>query len=268
MKNRWRILDTASADAATNMAIDETLLRSYSLRASAPTFRVYGWDPEALSLGYSQDAREVLGPDISNPFVRRITGGGVIRHGDEITYSLTCAKEDLGIPSSVTSSYKTVSSFLITFYNRLGLDAAFACDVAGPGEKLGAPSPFCFDAKEKYDIVVAGRKMGGSAQKRSRNAIFQHGSIPLAPIEQLLGQAPGAEELSRALAGSFAETFDVTMEAGRLSAAEMDLFEYLRERKYESREWNLDRIDLTAGKSTYSTGAVNAERPYATAPVE
>ena len=230
------------------MAFDEALLRGYRLHSSPPTFRVYGWECAALSLGYSQDAREARGIGVSNPFVRRITGGGIVRHGNELTYSLVCAKEDLGIPERVVSSYKIVSSFLITFYKKLGLDAAFACDVSRPGEKFGIPSAFCFASKEKYDIVVGGRKIGGSAQKRSGNVIFQHGSIPFDPLEELLERPVTAADLSGSLIGSFTATFGITAEEEGLSSSEETLFQELKARKYASREWNLDRIDMTEVK--------------------
>ncbi len=256
MKSRWRIIDTGAADAFTNMALDEALLRSYSLHSSPPTFRVYGWKSAALSLGYSQDAREALGAGAPDSFVRRITGGGIIRHGKELTYSLVCAKEDLGIPERVALSYKIISSFLITFYKKLGLDAAFACDVAGPGEKFGIPSAFCFDSKEKYDIVVGGRKIGGSAQKRSGNVIFQHGSIPFGPLEELLKRPVKAAGLSGSLIGSFKATFGITTEEGGLSSSEETLFQELKARKYASREWNFDRIDSTGHDYAYRTAPV------------
>lgn len=252
MKNRWRIIDTGPADAFTNMAFDETLLRSYTTHLSPPTFRVYGWDPAALSLGYSQDARKELGAAASDPFVRRITGGGIIKHGNELTYSLVCAKKDLGIPESVVSAYKAISLFLITFYKKLGLDAAFACDAAAPGEKFGIPSAFCFESKEKYDIVIGGRKLGGSAQKRSRNVIFQHGSIPLASLKELLGRPVNAPALSEVLVEAFIATFGMTAEKGRFSAAEESLFQDLKTRKYQSREWNFDRIDMTTARHDHA----------------
>jgi lipoate-protein ligase A len=269
MNRRWRVIDTAPADPFTNMALDEALLREYSAHSAGPTLRIYGWEPAALSLGYSQDARAELdiercrrlGPD----FVRRLTGGGIIAHGSELTYSLVCSREDLGIPERVASSYKIISSFLIEFYRRLGLEASFACDAAAPGDRLGGRSALCFAAKEKYDIVVGGRKIGGSAQKRTREVIFQHGSIPIADpfggrsprflrlaqtgvskaatLAELVGTGIGAADLAGTLVDSFEATFGVIAQAGSLSRSEESLAAALAERKYKSDEWNLDRID-------------------------
>jgi lipoate-protein ligase A len=118
---------------------------------------------------------------------------------------------------------------------------------------------FCFAAKEKYDILIGGRKIGGSAQKRCRGAIFQHGSIPIAPqphgasLSDLLGRTVPREELSKILAGSFKETFNITPAEGRLSTREEDILEDLRARKYGSREWNIGRIDATAMKEEHGS---------------
>lgn len=244
------------------MAFDETLLRSYAASLSGPTFRVYGWKDAAVSLGYSQDPAECLEVvktrTPSMAFVRRITGGGIIVHGDELTYSMAFSKKDLAIPERVVSSYKTISSFLITFYKMLDIDAAFACDVSGP-ERLGVPSALCFASKEKYDIVSGTKKIGGSAQKRSGGLVFQHGSIPISiraegslpavsgatSISELLGESRDAKELRCLLVEAFRTTFNLDAEYGCLSDTEEEMFHMLKTRKYESDAWNYRRVDLS-----------------------
>jgi len=272
MSPRWRVIDTGAMGPFANMAFDEALLRSYRHNSSQPTLRIYGWRGPCLSLGYSQDPDDVLDIGLcrerSVPFVRRITGGGIILHGNELTYSLVCSREDLGIQSQVEASYKAISSFLISFYGSLGIDAAFARDISA-GERLGASSALCFAAKEKYDIVVDGKKMGGSAQKRSRDVIFQHGSIPLnfnagqassflrskatgknecfaTCLEELLGIELKVSRLSQLLMNVFVRSFNVDISQGDLSDKEKDMFTRLKKYKYESNEWNYKRMDKTA----------------------
>jgi lipoyl(octanoyl) transferase len=164
------------------MAVDEALLRSFDPNASLPVLRLYGWQPPALSLGRFQNAGEILSLAACRrsgvPVVRRITGGGVIYHADELTYSIVCSPHHLPAPGSIKESFRVLTSFLLLFYVRLGLDARYAADVCA-GQRLGERTPFCFAGKESYDILVAGRKIGGNAQRRLRNVIFQHGSIPL-----------------------------------------------------------------------------------------
>lgn len=268
MSTSWRIIDTGALDPVANMAFDEAILQGYEHHSSPPTLRIYGWKEPALSLGYSQDPARELDMELCRkramPFVRRITGGGIILHGNELTYSLVCSKADLKIPAHVLSSYKIVSSFLIAFYKMLGIKAGFACD-AVKGEILSAPSTICYAAKEKYDIVSNGRKIGGSAQKRTRGVIFQHGSIPFnfnsgrassflkvkSPggesdatcLEEILNHSVNAADMSGVMIKAFRDSFDVETEAGGLSDEEEKCFTKLKAMKYENPDWNFNRID-------------------------
>src|SRR6266568_7439915 len=180
---KWRFVDTGPLDGPANMAIDEALLLNFDPVQSMPVLRLYGWQPPALSLGRFQQAEEVL--DLGRcvtanvPVVRRITGGGVIYHGDELTYSLVCAPQQIPAAASVKASFRVLTSFLLCFYQKLGLDAAYAVDHMPHGTCLGERADFCFAGKENYDILVNGKKIGGNAQRRMRSVIFQHGSIPL-----------------------------------------------------------------------------------------
>src|SRR6185369_10479554 len=179
----WRLIVTSPLSGAENMAIDEALLRSFDPESSLPVLRLYGWNPPALSLGRFQKAAEVLNlercrqDDIT--IVRRITGGGVIYHADELTYSIVCAPGQIPPAASVKDSFRVLTGFLLAFYRRLGLDAAYALDVAPAGTCLGERTAFCFAGKESFDILADGCKIGGNAQRRTKRLIFQHGSIPL-----------------------------------------------------------------------------------------
>lgn len=280
MNGRWRLIDTGSRDPYSNMAIDEALLRSYERGQSLPTLRVYGWEPAGLSLGCSQDTETILDTGFCGraglAFVRRITGGGIILHSNELTYSLVCRKADLGIPDRIASSYKIICSFLVEFYKSLGLDASFACDNAGD-EKLGLHCALCFAGKEKYDIIIDGKKIGGNAQKRSGDIVFQHGSIPLKPVaaaglsfmrdkglalsttetaclESLLGRQVLVPELSELLARSFGKAFGVEMERSQPTYEEDLLARDLKIHKYGTDEWNVRHIDPTHRRTSAPVG--------------
>ena len=179
----WRLIDTGPLSGPENMAIDEALLRSFDPVSSAPVLRLYGWTPSALSLGRFQKAGEVL--DLARctveniPVVRRITGGGVIYHADELTYSLVCSPHHIPPAASIKDSFRVLTAFLLAMYRRLGLSAGYAVDRVEYPAKLGERTPFCFAGRETFDILVNGKKIGGNAQRRLKNVIFQHGSIPL-----------------------------------------------------------------------------------------
>lgn len=279
----FRLILSKPCDAATNMAVDEALLLSYREKSSEPVLRLYGWKPAAASIGISQDPQDLFTEDTLRqkpvPFVRRPTGGGVIFHKDELTYSLVACAEDLKLQNlSVKSSYETLTSFLIRAYQKLGLDAGFA-KYAGQKTQEGIAS-ICFARSEEYDILVNGRKLGGSAQKRSHNIILQHGSIPLSleteglknnlrtpslllgthstSLEDVLGKKIDLNDLKNRLTDSFCEHFDVDLRESGLTAHENQLVQTLKEKKYSSREWNLHKIDLTKSLDPYGTQTVMA----------
>ncbi len=260
---RWRCIDTGPADGPTNMAIDEALLSSFDPNGSLPVLRLYCWTPATLSLGRFQNAEQVLDLDRCHaagvPVVRRITGGGVIYHAAELTYSLVCTPHHLPPAASIKESFRILTSFLLSLYRQLGLDASYAVDRLPPGTVLGERTPFCFAGKESYDILIGGRKIGGNAQRRLKNAIFQHGSIPLmnmtdvgvrflkeTPVGVKEGTTSLGEEgirleegsLKDMLQAAFRENLGGTLETGTVSSREEDVAGELLV-KYRGAAWNL-----------------------------
>ncbi|MCK5535149.1 lipoate--protein ligase family protein [bacterium] len=264
---KWRLIQTGFSDLYNNMAIDEALLMEHYRGNTLPTLRIYGWNPPAFSLGYFQDVRQEL--DIERctrqgiNFVRRITGGGIIFHHQEVTYSFICSREEMEMLPGVKGSYKTICSFLINMYKKLGIEAYFAVEGKVEGEKLGKPSSFCFASKEEYDILINGKKIGGNAQKRRKGLIFQHGSIPLklnidevtpflkkksgrikkriCSLSEVMGKEVSFNEIQLKLIESFRETFSVNLREEELSFEEKKLAQDLRETKYSGEEWNVYR---------------------------
>ena len=183
LSRSWRLIDTGPLDGLANMSVDEALLNCFDPQRSAPVLRLYGWEPPTLSFGRFQKREEVL--DIGKcaaagvEVVRRITGGGVIYHTAELTYAIVCAPHHIPPAASIKESFRILTEFLIRFYRRLGLTACYAADRPSDGARLGERTAFCFAGRESYDILVGDRKIGGNAQRRQKNVIFQHGSIPL-----------------------------------------------------------------------------------------
>ena len=264
----WRFIDTGSLPGPLNMAIDEALLRSFDPASSLPILRLYGWSSPTLSLGRFQSAGEVLNPERCREddvaVVRRITGGGVIYHADELTYSIVCAPGQIPPASSVKDSFRVLTGFLLAFYRQLGLNAAYALDATPAGTRLGERTAFCFAGKESFDILVNGCKIGGNAQRRLKGLIFQHGSIPLVNRahtglcymrEQRAEQAQGVTgltecgigagpgQLRKNLAAAFSNNFTVKLCEDKLSAHEQVDAEQLSQMKYTSDSWNLKGIE-------------------------
>jgi lipoate-protein ligase A len=263
----WRFILTQPLCGAENMATDEALLRSFDPAHSLPTLRLYGWNPPALSLGRFQKAAEVLDLERCQSdniaVVRRVTGGGVIYHADELTYSLVCAPEQIPPATSIKDSFRILTGFLLAFYQKLGLDASYATDSAPEGTRLGERTPFCFAGKESFDILAGGYKIGGNAQRRLKGIIFQHGSIPLhnhaatglsymrdqAP-EHITGTASLAEygvscardTLQQKLAATFSDYFSVELKEDTLSAQEQTDRDDLLTNRYRADSWNMEGV--------------------------
>jgi lipoate-protein ligase A len=255
MTKDWRLILDGKGDGYYNMAVDEALLLNYPSQ-KIPTLRIYGWDEPFISLGYNQNSEKVLINQGEAPVVRRITGGSAIFHAKELTYSLTCALEDLNLPKGVKDSYKIVCSFLKVFYAQLGLKASFATDIID--QDLGRYGNFCFSSSQHFDLVIGLKKIGGNAQRRKKNIIFQHGSIPqkidfvrirqlirdsgdlerkTIDLEGILGKDTEFFELAKLLAQSFEQAFGVKLKMGSLSSQEQISVNSLG-KKYISEEWN------------------------------
>jgi len=259
MEKQWRLILDGKHDGYYNMAVDEAILLNYPL-AKTPTLRIYGWKFPFISLGYNQIPQNIL-RSREIPFVRRITGGSAIFHHKEVTYSLVCARRDLDLSPSVKQSYREICRFLRVFYGRLGLRAYFARESPGglPSVALGRYGNFCFSAWQHFDLVIRGKKIGGNAQKRKRDIIFQQGSIPqeidfgqiqrfiktegdlslrAAALSQFTENRPGFSFLGRLLAESFKTAFNVELKKETLFYRERERVRHLLAEKYASRAWN------------------------------
>lgn len=169
------------------MARDEALLQACTDDTTPPTLRFYAWRPATISLGYFQDYAEYgsLPPPAGLlSVVRRTTGGGAILHDLELTYSIVIGLGHplvKGRPNQLyTLAHQAVIAAVGCGVRLLGCDNT-ACDA---GSQRGPF--FCFERRHGLDVVVSDpqgprgySKLAGSAQRRTRTAILQHGSIML-----------------------------------------------------------------------------------------
>lgn len=173
-----RVLRYQEGDAASNMAVDQAILEAVD--AGGPiTLRLYGWSAPSLSLGYFQSA----GARASHPssqsiaWVRRATGGGAIIHDRELTYSFAVPIHD-GRPGAREDLYHQSHLAIARLLAQYGVRAFPFRTLGQPLQ--GGPEPFlCFRRRSPEDLIVSGYKVLGSAQRRSRFALLQHGSLLL-----------------------------------------------------------------------------------------
>jgi lipoate-protein ligase A len=189
---RCRILLDVPRSGQWNMALDEVLLDRAATERRAH-LRIYSWSEPTLSLGFFQaiDRREAHGPSIHCPLVRRPSGGGAILHDREITYAL--AVPGAWHPSQRRELYSRVHQSLAELL--VGLGAA-ATVYAGAALGETASEPFlCFQRRTAGDVVIGGCKVIGSAQRRGKGSLLQHGSILLGRSE-FAPELPGIDDLA------------------------------------------------------------------------
>lgn len=260
VRTAWRLLDTPPAPGAWNMAVDEALADGVR-DGGVPVLRFYRWTPACLSLGrnqpsdgYDRDAIRLRGIDV----VRRPTGGRAVLHHRELTYSVIVRDGVLGSPRQ---AYTAINRALVAGLRRLGIDARL--QPAGQGRALIPSLAPCFEQPVEGEVTAAGGKLVGSAQRRERGIILQHGSLPIdddqslvpglmkagtpveppappATLSALLGRAPDWDELVAALAAGWEETTGARLERGGLSEAETRGAEGHRGH-YENPAWTWHR---------------------------
>jgi lipoyl(octanoyl) transferase len=261
---RWRLLDTGHADAYVNMATDEALLLAHGICCdSMPVLRIYGWQPASFSIGYSQDPSIEFDLEKCQregvPFVRRMTGGGIVFHARELTYSIVCSENIINEKCFAKETYRTLCSFILEAYNTIGLKAEFSSTAKLPPKSGWV----CFQERERYDIMINGKKIGGNAQRRKKGLIFQHGSIPLfsdfsksleffkkrpaciedntCSLSEAMKRDIDYDEFKDILIDSFKNVFCAELIQGTMNAKEKTLQNILLKSKYRTRQWNISR---------------------------
>ena len=254
----YRLLVSAPADGATNMATDAALL-ARARQTGEAVFRVYAWSRPTVSFGRHQLARGCYDLELARArsidFVRRPTGGRAILHHREITYSVTAPVAPFG---SLRESYRTVNRLLLEALRALGVDASEADRSSRTPIPSLAP---CFEAPVAGELVAGGRKLVGSAQVRDGEAFLQHGSILVDNDQYLLGDLregrdpPPSPATLRELTGrvvtvpEFAEALEQTLSAHHGSAPDsleleeslLDDVQSLVRTRYAVAEWTWRR---------------------------
>ena len=171
--------------AAMNMAIDEALLES----AAGPSVRFYRWQSPALSFGYFGNFSDVAIYDGERDLVRRWTGGGMVLHGDDLTYSIVIPLHNAALAESSLAIYERIHRALAEALNGIGERAEVVGSTRCADRPLhGVATNNCFANPVRADVMVNGRKIAGAAQRRTRRGLLHQGSIQSITLENDLAQ--------------------------------------------------------------------------------
>jgi len=254
------------------MGLDEALALSCARGEGAPILRLYTWDPPTVSVGYAQslvgevdlEACRRLGFGV----VRRPTGGRAVLHQHEVTYAVAFPEGLLG-PGGIQQDYRRISEGLIRGLRRLGVAADLSRGTPGRRPVGGV----CFLATSRFELAVAGRKLVGSAQRRLRGAVLQHGSLLLdldraaweaalpalrksasgdwanrvTTLAALLGERPPLSGVEEALREGFEEALGYPLAEAHPSRGEAEAAAALARSRYARPEWN-NRQEMPASR--------------------
>ncbi len=239
-KREWRLIESGYLDAYTNMAIDEAVFLMREKLGLPPTLRFYAWKPTAISIGYFQRIEDPSLKEYKRQkftIVRRFSGGGAILHRREITYSLACSTHEFPTFRDIIKTQKLVHEAIILGLQNLGIKAGLE------RKEIERPNPyFCFVRPSQYDVVEAGRKIVGSAQRRKNRAFFQHGSILMDNKISFEGAEKGyKEKIIDSLILGFEKRLGIQLVLGQLTKEEVKLSQELRQTKYSTQNWNYRR---------------------------
>src|ERR1700745_1101347 len=167
--------DESPHSAAMNMSVDEALLES----ASIPTIRFYRWRSPALSFGYFGKFSDVAIYAAERDLVRRWTGGGIVFHGDDLTYSIVIPASDPTFDESSIALYEKIHYALADALNGMGRRAQMVGSERCADRTLqrGVPTNNCFTNPVPADVMIDGRKIAGAAQRRTLRGLLQQDSI-------------------------------------------------------------------------------------------
>lgn len=259
----WKlIVDKTPLKGSLNMAEDEYLLNSLE-KDSQTYLRFYRWEKPTVSLGYSQNIEKVIdfnyclknGIDI----VRRMTGGKLVLHHNEITYSVCSSDEEI-FPPSLAESYKLISQALILGLEKMGVNSYLAAGAPSSYVKGNLP---CFSYPARNEIEVQGKKIVGSAQKRLGSRFIQHGSIPvenngsllelvttlregkskirMTSLSEVLGRKVSFDWAVERLAEGFSEYFGISLKPKIFNAKERERILRIQKYRYENKDWTFLR---------------------------
>jgi len=178
-------MNSGALDPESNMAWDEALLEG-AVERGHPVFRSYGWNCACATFGYFQRVAEVVEWTNLRPLIRRPTGGGLVAHQGDWTYSVVLPPVHDWYQLAAAESYRRLHEWIQRAFAQAGVATVLAPDAIpdGPGR--------CFVGAERSDLLWNGQKLAGAAQRRNRLGLLIQGSIQPPPSGILRADWEGA----------------------------------------------------------------------------
>jgi len=262
-----RVIFSKPSDPAENMATDEALFLSLGKGLAKGFLRLYSWSPPSLSFGYFQKIEEIIDlkflKNSSLGAVRRMTGGRMVFHSKEITFSIGLPLSSIKLPDSGETSFlarfREIMKPFMASLSELGLFPSFGKIRQGNDKS----KIYCFSTSAGHSVFLGEKKLIGAAGSVKGNFILVHGSIPISkttlpreiflkpPSEKPLALTAALNEflspseilgLPKRIAKNFESFFKEAIEISEVSPSEQKIISFLVEEKYKNLFWN--KLDL------------------------
>jgi len=231
----WWFFNDIARDAAWNMALDEALLLNAE-QLGRPVLRVYDWSKPAVSIGYFQNFPDDLAAQ-EIEVVRRPTGGGLVDHRGDVTYTVVLPPTHRIARECPQESYNILHRCIVSALKSLGIPASLA-----PNQKPGSPRPnasACMTNPTRFDVMFDGRKIAGAAQRRTKTGLLHQGSI-------WMGDGGATRlQIKESLPKGFAEVTGGAFEPYSVPEKIADAARQLVESRFATKEWNESRSAAT-----------------------
>ncbi|MBS0656308.1 MAG: lipoate--protein ligase family protein [Verrucomicrobia bacterium] len=172
-----------------------------------PRVRFYEWERKSITYGHfidpdkwlAQKKVKLLGFDTA----RRPTGGGLIFHYADFSYTVAVPIHHPKCSQTVLDNYHLVNSALLEAIS--SISGAFSLQAAS--DARGTFTELCMATATQYDLIYAGRKLGGSAQRKTTGGFVHQGTLFLAPpnweeMEEVLRMPKEAIEAMKGCSGA------------------------------------------------------------------
>lgn len=230
--SKFRLIIDPPRSAGLNMALDEVLARAQSGAGAVPSLRFYQWERPAVTVGYFEDvekaAKRFQAEKNDLAVVRRLTGGGAVHHGRDLTFSLCLRLPSPHFSGDVKGSYLRINEAI-----RLGLKPGYpGIDFADCRTSSSASSRqkerVCFESPSCYDLLLDGKKILGASQRRIGRTVLHQSTLFL---------GGGAQELTRMIVRGFQELWKVEFTEESLTEEEMRLAREIESERYGAKSW-------------------------------
>lgn len=178
----WK--DDDARTGAENMAVDQLLMERVGRR---PLLRFYQWCEPTVTFGYFlalDDARDAFPESSDSPltYIRRWTGGGIVDHRTDFTYTLVIPRTHALSMQRGAESYRVIHQALADTLKKLGEQVRVTAVGGGDGGLA------CFTNPVAYDLTNSkGEKVAGAGQRRCRYGLLHQGSLVTEVSIDLLG---------------------------------------------------------------------------------